>query len=329
MWTKNGLAAARRIGVVGVPTPLIVPSFSSRSFPAVSSLFTDLADELYGACLVSAFDLATRRLEVEVADIADLVLIDSGVYETKPVAVAVDGFHPAPSPDTWTRREFRSFLEELDASASVVAVSFDHYGPIDEQIELATQDFAKVPSAATDFLLKPLAQGKLVEPDGVREIADRLTHFQVIGVTEQELGTTLLDRCTNVMALRRQLGREGLDVPVHVFGTITPHAMISYFLCGADVFDGLNWLRFVYGTGSLQPLTETALDEGEWRKSDYSRGVENAMRSLRYLEGLQGNMRTYATSGSIEESASAARNFEAAERLAAAAAAVLESAGEA
>ena len=69
----------------------------------------------------------------------------------------------------------------------MVAVSFDHYGPIEEQVEQADEDFLHVPSAASDFLLKPVSADTILDGEHVREHVSQLSHFHVLGVTEQEL----------------------------------------------------------------------------------------------------------------------------------------------
>lgn len=310
---------ARAIRQVGMETPLLVPSFSSRGFPQVAGLYRNLRHDLYGVCLVSAFDVSTRRLDVELADVADLVLLDSGVYETKPIAVAADGYDPAPSDSAWVRNSYRDYLRAVGPNANVLAVSFDHYGPIERQIELACEDFTYAPSAASDFLVKPISTDALLDARCVAERAGTFSGFQVLGVTERELGDSLLDRCRTLIVLRDALAEAGGSTPIHVFGTITPGAVLSYFFCGADIFDGLNWLRFVYDGPELRPISEAALDDGEWEQPDELRFLRHSRRNLRVLRQLQDAMRSYCLSGDLGALVSAFPVAEAASRVAAAA----------
>jgi hypothetical protein len=123
--------AVRRIERLGVSTPILVPSFSSRGFPDVNSIFEALRDDLYSVCLLSAFDLTEKRVAVRLPEAADLVVIDSGVYETRPVAAASDGIHPPHSPKDWSRDAYRAFLHSVNAEAAEIntlTVSYDHYG---------------------------------------------------------------------------------------------------------------------------------------------------------------------------------------------------------
>jgi len=309
----------RSIAQVGVETPLLVPSFSSRGFPEVASLYRELRNDLYGVCLVSAFDVSTQRINDDLADIADLIVLDSGVYETKPIAIAADGYNPAPSHGPWDRNAYRDYLRAVGPSANVLAVSFDHYGAIERQIELASEDFTYAPSAASDFLVKPISSELLIESCDIAAHAGALSRFRVLGVTERELGNSLLERCRALIALRTALAEAGANTPVHVFGTITPGAVLSYFFCGADIFDGLNWLRFVYDGAALRPISEAALDDGEWEQTDGLRFLRQSRQNLRFLRQLQDAMRSYCASGDLGKLIDAFPVVAAAARVAAAA----------
>src|SRR5438876_12306842 len=41
----------------------------------------------------------------------------------------------------------------------------------------------------------------------------------------------------------------GLETPIHIFGSLDTVTTPMYFLAGADIFDGLTWLRFVFHDG--------------------------------------------------------------------------------
>lgn len=318
--SRNHFHPGRRsIAQFGVETPLLVPSFSSRGFHEVASLYRELRNDLYGVSLVSAFDMSTQRIDNDLADIADLILLDSGVYETKPFAVAADGYHPEPAHGTWDRDAYRDYLRAVQPTATVLAVSFDHYGPIERQIELAVEDFAQAPSAASDFLVKPISNELLLESREIAAHAGALARFGVLGFTERELGNSLLDRCRALIALRTALNEAGTDTPIHVFGTITPGAVLSYFFCGADIFDGLNWLRFVYDGAALRPISEAALDDDQWEQPDGLLFLRQSRRNLRFLRKLQDAMRSYCASGDLGALIDAFPVAEAAARVAAAA----------
>ncbi len=299
MATDLSLPASRSIALLGVETPLLIPSFSSRGFPDEASLFEALQTDLYGVCLVSAFDVASKRLNVQFADVADMVVIDSGVYETTPTVIAADGYRPPAADAEWTRSSYRNLLRTVDATANALAVSFDHYGPIEEQVAHAREDFSYAITAATDFLLKPPALTIGIDLNFSPHHTLALATFDVVGVAERELGDSLLARCQMLVGLRRKFRDVGSQVAIHVFGTITPGAVLAYFLSGADVFDGLNWLRFAYTAEGLYPTAETALDEDQWDRSDEYRRLDQSRKNLRFLNRLQRAMRTYAKNGDL------------------------------
>ena len=56
-----------------------------------------------------------------------------------------------------------------------------------------------------------------------------------------------------IKELRRELANEiDLYIPIHLFGCFDPKSLIYFFLSGADIFDGLTWLRyFIYGNTTM------------------------------------------------------------------------------
>ena len=53
----------------------------------------------------------------------------------------------------------------------------------------------------------------------------------------------------NIAQIRRALDGVGLDTPLHVFGSLDTVTTPMYFMAGADIFDGLTWLRFAFYNG--------------------------------------------------------------------------------
>ena len=203
----------RRIAKHGIETPLLVPSFSSRGFPNISTIMQILRVEVSNVCLLSAFDIEHGYTSIAFDDIADVVIIDSGVYETAPTAVAVDTFLPACTSTNWTRTKYCEFLAKnasIMANTSVIAVSFDAYCSIDEQVDQASEDFKLVPNAATDFLLKPEIPTNCY--GSFLGYGDHLRRFDVIGVTERELGKSAIERCRAIFELRSVLNKAGLNI---------------------------------------------------------------------------------------------------------------------
>jgi hypothetical protein len=299
MLTERTVVAPRGINRFGVRTPLLIPSFSSRGFPDVGQLLELLRDDLYGVCLVSAFDVAQKYIRMNLADVADLVVLDSGVYETSPIAIAADRYAPPLTGVGWTRDGYRAMLSALTAETNVLAVSFDHYGPTEQQIVLAQEDFARAPHSATNFLLKPESLNNSLDISAILKYTRALTDFDVIGVTEKELGDSLVARCTALRQFRQGLASIGLNHPIHVFGAVTPGVMTAYFLSGADIFDGLNWLRYDYSQPGLTCISEPTMNDSLQDRPDHERFLDKWQRNLSTLGKLQEAMRRFADSGDL------------------------------
>jgi hypothetical protein len=181
------------------------------------------------------------------------------------------------------------------ANTSVIAVSFDAYCPIDEQVEQAREDFKLVPDAATDFLLKP--EMPTNTHGSFLRLGDKLNGFDVIGVTERELGKSAIERCRAILELRTVLDEADLNTPIHVFGSITPAAVTAYFLCGADIFDGLNWLRVgLDGLWAGAP-SEFAITNALFEIDDGNVMLELWQRNIKILQRTQHALRRFAADG--------------------------------
>lgn len=300
MSIEASVVQVRRVHRSGVSTPILVPSFSSRGFPDIAELFRDVSTDLRRSCLLSAFDLACGALKVDLSGVADLVLIDSGVFETTPIAVAVDGSASPPATAVWTRDMYHAYLASIPNTANALVVSFDHYGDVHDQLERAAADFALAPAAARDFLLKPLTRDAHVGADLLSGANSLLDHVDVLGVTEKELGDSVLERCTALIRIRRLLSLSERELPIHVFGAITPGSVLAYFMCGADIFDGLNWLRYEYGTHGIGHIQDAALVAGDPSRPDDQVILDTARANIRYLHRLQDGMARFAEGRNVE-----------------------------
>ena len=288
----------RRIAKHGVDTPLLVPSFSSRGFPNISTIMQILRVEISNVCLLSAFDIARGYTSIAFEDIADVVIIDSGVYETTPATIAVDAFLPACTSNDWTREEYRGFLEKSAsrmANTNVLSVSFDAYCSIDEQLEQAREDFKLVPNAATDFLLKPEMSSNSY--GSFLRLGSKLNGFDVIGVTERELGKSAIERCRAILELRTTLDEAGLPTPIDGFGSITPAAVTSYFLSRADIFYGLNWLRVGLDNLWAGAPSEFAVTHALFEFDDDHVMLELWQRNIKILQRTQHALRRFTDDG--------------------------------
>src|SRR6185312_9373800 len=106
------------------------------------------------------------------------------------------------------------------------------------------------PRAGRELLIKTTSRSQdFVILNEVLLCKYRLSNFDVIGFTEKELGPSTLDRMVFIARLRQELEAAGLDIPIHIFGSLDTISTPLYFLAGADIFDGLTWLRYSYFDG--------------------------------------------------------------------------------
>ena len=179
-------------------------------------------------------------------------------------------------------------------------VNFDHIGSLEDQIDRASKDFSIAPHAASDFLVKPADATEWVNTPKISQHLEALKQFDAIGITARESGDSLLKRCSSMVTLRDLLNSAGLDTPIHVFGAINPYEILAYFFCGADIFDGLNWLRLAFRSDGSVPIDESALEDMKWNLQEADLHSEEWTNNLRFLYGLQGALKEYALNGSFE-----------------------------
>ena len=234
-------------------TPLLIPSFSSKGFPEIDKIVKYSSELIEGAALISAYDLHYRKIKPPF-DFASLIFLDSGGYEASKDTELSDFGEREHKPKRWNRNMHEAQLAVWRPSVPSVLISYDHPKerlPIKAQIERAR---AMAPGRAgllREILLKPeTATQKRLQMDDIITNVHALADFDVIGVTEKEVGNSILNRMKNIAQLRRALEKAGLETPIHVFGSLDTVTTPMYFLAGADIFDGLTWLRFAFHAGN-------------------------------------------------------------------------------
>ena len=300
MQAESPHAQRRRVNKLELPTPLIAPSFSSRGFPYISDVWEEFKYKLFGVCLVSAFDIARGRVPTSVADMVNVVILDSGAYEIQGGSVNGGELLASSPPDIWTSEHYREAVKLVGDRKNLILVNFDRIGSMENQIGGAIQDFSFFPQAASDFLVKPADGMEWVNIPKLSHHLETIQQFSVIGITAREIGSSLLRRCNSIVTLRDLLGDAGLETPIHVFGAIHPYEVLTYFFCGADIFDGLNWLRFAFRGNSSVPIDESAMEDMKWNLTDSDLSGEVWTRNLGFLYRLQEELQKYTADGDIE-----------------------------
>lgn len=255
------MLSARRRFLVGEEvhrTPLIVPSYSSRAGgQAVADIIKVTREFVNGPILVSAYDVARNKVKQSSLTFATLVFLDSGGYEAGADADLSEVVSRTEGPELWRITDHNAVLASWNFQKPTVLVNFDtprRRETLAVQISRALNQVRRYPSAAHVFLAKPTPSRRFgdryyLDVDELAQHAPTIGKFDILGVTEKELGDSLWARLLNTAKLRKSLSEAGLSTPIHIFGSLDPVACPLFYLAGADIFDGLTWLRYGYCDG--------------------------------------------------------------------------------
>jgi hypothetical protein len=314
------LARSRRLRLTAEPIsgPLLVPSVSSKGFPRMNNGETEsgaalklVSPDITDALLVSAYDLHYKRLpdanrllgtehRETIYRMPRLLVVDSGGYELNAIDFESGETQRGPyQPAEFSRGEFAAVVDRLPNDRELLVVSYDRpERPRDsyrKQRETAQEFFAARSHLHSDFLLKPQGYDRVLDIAELTPDAANLRFFDVIGVTEKELGDALLDRLIVLARLRELLDLSGCaEAPIHVFGSLDPLVTPLYFMAGAEIFDGLGWLRYAYVDGlSIHPDQLAPLD-GRLRDREPRRDFFRHLSNLREIQALKHRLERWA-----------------------------------
>ena len=282
---------------VNVKTPLLVPSFSSKALVDVDPVFEALKPSITESFLVSAYDVKHGKIKLPGYPFAEVMFLDSGGYEVSKDHDLLDPLYPEAVPKDWTIEEYREVLRDVDPIMPTFVTAFDHPSErktISQQIDAAVGTFKDFPCLGREILFKPEIKGQdLVPiPNLIAEVS-RCTEFDIVGITETELGDSFLERMANIAKVRVAMENANLSKPLHIFGSLDPVCTPLYFLAGADVFDGLSWIRFAYQDDiAVYHRNNTLLKFGitDRDKLSLARSYD---ANLHYLSELKGRFTRY------------------------------------
>ena len=127
---------------------------------------------------------------------------------------------------------------------------------------------------------------------------EEFSGFDVLGITEKGLGVSPLERMLAIARLRRALDEAGCQLPIHIFGSFDPLSICLYTMAGAEIFDGLTWLRYAF-TDDDQCVylhSHATLNYGLSTK-DTAQRLRVISSNYYYLLKLQGKLRHFAATG--------------------------------
>ena len=250
---------------VALQTPLLIPSFSSKGFAhsresgksEIAQIMETSGEFLTETCLISAYDIHYNHIPGP-ADLPfrpELLVLDSGGYDISTDRDYSSVIDPLPAPGEWSVAIWQSVVASFPDDLPLVIVSYDHQdhrAPFDEQVARARERFAPHGQHLHSFLLKPETKSQTTLDSALKKAganAKALGLFDVVGITEKELGRSMLDRMARTALLRRAMDEAGVTAPLHIFGALDPLSVCLYFLSGAEMFDGLTWIRYGYEDG--------------------------------------------------------------------------------
>ena len=251
----------------GVPlkTPLLIPSFSSKGFAKskkdgkseIGKVLETTNEFLTDVFLVSAYDIFYKHLPfpTEMSNTPDVIFVDSGGYEVSTDCDYSSVIDPVPNPEPWTTEQLESVFDKWPGFIPAVFVSYDHpdeRNPFNDQIVAARRLFRGHRQHLTLMLLKPETKDQTTLDKTINTAVanpSELGSFDIVGVTEKELGRKMIDRMAQIARLRRAMDEAQVKAPIHVFGALDPLSVCLYFISGAEIFDGLSWLRYGYNDG--------------------------------------------------------------------------------
>jgi hypothetical protein len=281
---------------------MLIPSFSSKGFPYVRNIVEVTREVIDGPTLVSAYDIHYEFLTGPFT-FPSVIFLDSGGYEASKDCELSDVGDKEYAPRAWNRNFHEAVVDKWVALpyCPTITISYDHpleRHPVAEQVTLALTAAKSRPDLLHELLIKPeTKEQSLVQMASVLKSINEMRPFHVIGATEKELGSSTLDRMVNIAKLRRALDSVGMSTPIHIFGSLDTISSILYFVSGADIFDGLTWLRYAfvdgytvykqnYGNLHLPISTKTSMIDAHCWFKNHS-----------YLKDLELEMQRFASTG--------------------------------
>ena len=284
-------------------TPCLIPSFSSKGFESSNKRKSEAAfwidfhkQFLEKYMLVSAFDIYHGFIPRPKSFVCtDITFIDSGGYESSPMFDSSSDKKINSELEEWKYEYLLEVYDKWDHKRfPAVFVNYDHHKhrkKMLKQVSSAMKLFNKYPEQLSDFLIKPeTAKEQFLNVNNILKNVHLLKKFNIIGFTEKELGKSICDRMTSIYRIRKELDSKSIDTPIHVFGSLDPLSCILYFLVGAEIFDGLTWLRYAYRDGISIYHSNNNVLSNDIHTEEKQNLATMTMKNITYLNKLRAMM---------------------------------------
>jgi len=291
-------------GVEVGTTPMLVPSFSSRANIDICKIFNYVGPHITGPILISAYDMHYVE-QLTTVEFPSLMFVDSGGYEcAKGNEISELGFYKVDAND-WSRESHLEKVASLDKRPPKVIVSYDHPSEpqtIEIQIKTAKELFQKTDGFLKEILIKPepesatRSKAKIDLEQVIRNLG-QLTRFGILGFTEKELGSSVLERMVSIATIRGEMDRLKINIPIHIFGSLDTITTPLYYLSGADIFDGLAWLRFIFSNRGTLYLDSYGPRKCGIEVPSSSMRIQYLIRNISYINRLTINLEKFQLTG--------------------------------
>lgn len=242
-------------------TPFFFPAISTVKTNLTPLEYIDLIKKIgFPGYLVSAYDLynseekARNELIRKVSESTEegtFTFLDSGNYEAFWY-----------NDRKWTINKLEVILSEISVD---LCFSYDLFWneKLDEYVRESITQIAKTAGMQRSGTTVPIVHStpKLF-PKIIRKIIDGINP-EIIAVPERELGFGIFERARTVKAIREELDKTEVPIPLHLLGTGNPISILIYSVCGADMYDGLEWCKNIVNpkTGNLLHFSQRDLIE--------------------------------------------------------------------
>lgn len=321
---------------VTIETPILVPSFSSRGLKLIrskktfdgmkffktasnltpeinstSGLVSEVTEAIRGTAeiltdsmLISAYDIFHGHIPIPYTKVLpEIFFLDSGGYEIGEYDDISLISRQIGLVNEWDITKYTEVLNSWPKHVPAVFVNYD-CGMLGikfpQQVEAAHELFSNYQDHVHDLLIKPVKKKEMTFNNtllAIKENIEMLGKFDIIGITEKELGNSLLSRMTNIANLRIAMDDAGIKIPIHIFGSLDPITSSLYFIAGAEIFDGMTWIRYTYHEGkAVYNPNGYALTVGI-HNNDGKSQAKSMLDNIYYLQELKCQMEEFLLDG--------------------------------
>lgn len=292
-------------------TPMFIPSISSRITIPINEILVTIKklDIPIGPFLISAYDL--NYTNISPIEFPELLFIDSGGFEClNDRENTYLGLYDAQA-KKWTRemhtnkiKEFINERKKWSTKPPLAIVSYDHPDDkerLENQISKAEELFSTTNNSIKELLIKAEPGTDYINVDIIKDNINSLNRFDIIGFTEKELGYSLYQRMSIIAKIRLLMDSKKICKPIHIFGSLDTVTTPLYYFAGADIFDGLSWLRFVYDKESTYYGNSYAPRKYGAEKSNNNLFAEVMNDNYTYLLMLKNWLIKYYEKGTFDQ----------------------------